>query len=238
MTLFIPVRNEIDGLRVIMPKIKHAWVDEIFILDGGSTDGSKEYLISEGYRVHDQKSKGVKGAFWEAFENINSDIIIPFSPDGNSIPEDIPVLIENIRKGYDIVIASRYFGGQKSEDDDIASSLANSLLTSLINILFSTKYTDAIGMYKAFKRSHLYDLGIDQRRNEHSEIMLTTRGARFGLKIIEIPSKEPPRIGSQGSRAHPGTFGKYKSGFFILGTILRDAIFYWPPKIKDKSNSK
>lgn len=232
VTLFIPVRNEVDGLREIMPRINPAWIDEIFILDGGSTDGSREFLISEGYEIHDQKSKGVKGAFWEAFEQIDSDIIIPFSPDGNSIPEDIPMLIENIRKGFDMVIASRYFGGQKSDDDDIASTIANSFLTGLINTLFSTKYTDAIGMYKAFKKQHLYDLGIDQRRNEHSEIMLTTRGARYGLKIIEIPSKEPPRIGVQGSRAHPGIFGKYKSGFFILGTILRDAVFYWPNKAK------
>lgn len=235
VTLFIPVRNEIDGLREVMPKLNLAWVDEVFILDGGSTDGSKEFLISEGYTVHSQKSKGVKGAFWEAFEQIHSDIIIPFSPDGNSIPEDIPILIENIKNGFDIVIASRYFGGQKSEDDDVASTIANSFLTGLINLLFSTKYTDAIGMYKAFKRRHLYELGIDQKRNEHSEIMLTTRGARYGLKIMEISSKELPRIGVQGSRAHPGPFGKYRSGFFILGTILRDAIFYWPNKVKSSN---
>jgi glycosyltransferase involved in cell wall biosynthesis len=151
ITLFIPVMNEIDGLRAIMPRINREWIDEIFILDGGSTDGSKEFLLSTGYQVVDQKTKGVKGAFWEAFELIRGDVIIPFSPDGNSIPEDIPKLIEKINEGYDMVIASRYLGTTKSQDDDFASFLANRILTGLINIFFCTKYTDGIGMYKAFK---------------------------------------------------------------------------------------
>lgn len=228
VTLFIPVKNEIDGLRVIMPRINPEWVDEIFILDAGSTDGSKEFLLSEGYRVVDQKTKGVKGAFWEAFEMVKGDIIIPFSPDGNSIPEDIPKLIEKMNEGYDIVIASRYLGAASSHDDDLESAMANRMLTGLINLLFHTKYTDAIGMYKAFRKKHLYELGIDKHKNEHSEIMLPARGARYGLKIAEIPSAEPRRLGPQGSRAHPGPFGKYKSGILILKTILRDGLFYWP----------
>ncbi len=228
ITLFIPVRNEIEGLRIIMPRINREWIDEIFILDGGSTDGSKEFLLSSGYQVVDQKTKGVKNAFWEAFEMVKGDIIIPFSPDGNSIPEDIPKLIEKISEGYDMVIASRYLGAIKSQDDDFASALANRVLTGLINLFFRTKYTDAIGMYKAFKKKHLYELGIDKHKNEHSEIMLPSRGARYGLKITEIPSPEPRRLGPQGSRAHPGPFGKYKSGILILKTILRDALFYWP----------
>lgn len=228
VTLFIPIKNEVDGLKAIMPKINPDWVDEIFILDGGSTDGSKEFLLNAGYRVVDQKSKGVKGAFWEAFEMVKGDVIIPFSPDGNSIPEDIPKLIDKMNEGFDIVIASRYLGAARSHDDDFVSALANRVLTGLINLLFRTKYTDAIGMYKAFRKKHLYELGIDKHKNEHSEIMLPARGARYGLKITEISSAEPRRLGPQGSRAHPGPFGKYKSGVFILKTILRDALFYWP----------
>ena len=227
-TLFIPVRNEIHGLRIIMPRIDRQWVDQILILDGGSTDGSKEYLLSMGYDVIDQTTSGIKAAFWEAFEQATGDVIIPFSPDGNSIPEDIPRLIEKINLGYDIVIASRYLPPASSQDDDFVSGLANRLFTKLINYLFGAKLTDGIGMYKAFKIQHLYSLRIDRHKNEHSEYLIVARGARFGLKIIEIASSEPGRLGPVGSRAHPGIFGKYKSGALILVGILRDAVFYWP----------
>ncbi|MEI6070350.1 MAG: glycosyltransferase family 2 protein [Verrucomicrobiae bacterium] len=227
ITLFIPVMNEIHGLREIMPRINREWVDEILIIDGGSTDGSKDFLRSLGYAVVGQKKKGVKAAFWEAFEIATGDVIVPFSPDGNSIPEDIPKLIDKINEGYDIVIASRYLETAKSRDDDLMSAIANRFLTCLINLCFGAKLTDAMGMFKAFKKQHLYLLEIDKHKNEHSEVMLPARGSRFGLRIIEIPSEEPPRIGPQGSHAHPGLLGKYKSGVLILMTILRDAMFYW-----------
>ncbi len=230
ITLFIPVRNEIDALKIIMPRVKKEWCDQILILDGNSTDGSKQFLLSAGFAVVDQTTKGIKAAFWEAYGLATGDVIIPFSPDGNSIPEDIPRLIEKIREGYDIVVASRYKGSTRSGDDDFQSRLANRLFTRLINLSFGTKYSDALGMYKAFKKSHLYELGLDRHQNEHSEIMLLTRGARYGLKITEIQSPEPPRIGVPGSRAHPGVFGKYKSALIILKSILRDALFYRPHK--------
>ena len=229
VTLFIPFLNEVHGLRVIMPRIKLEWVDEIILLDGGSTDGSLAYLQSLGFTVLTQRTKGIKAAFWEAFEIAQGDVIIPFSPDGNSIPEDIPKLIDKISEGYDIVIASRYLDSAKSQDDDVMSGAANYFLTGLINFCFRSNFTDAIGMYKAFKKQHLYLLGIDRYRNEHSEIMLPARGHRYGLKITEIASPEPLRIGIQGSRAHPGPLGKYKSGILILKTILRDALFYRKP---------
>jgi glycosyltransferase involved in cell wall biosynthesis len=228
ITLFIPIRNEIDGLKAIMPRINSEWCDEILIIDGSSTDGSKEFLLEMGYCVVDQRSRGVKGAFWEGFELATSDVIIPFSPDGNSIPEDIPKLIEKIREGYSIVIASRYKGGIRSKDDTFASRLANKAFTSLINMLFVARYSDCLNMYRAFYKEHLYELGIDKHKNEHSEIMLLTRGSRYGLSITEIASPEPSRIGVQGSRAHPGLFGKAKSALGLLKTIFRDALFYRP----------
>ena len=230
ITLFIPVRNEIDGLKVIMPRILKSYYDEIIILDGNSSDGSREYLEGCGYHVYPQKTRGIKAAFWEGFDIATGDVVIPFSPDGNSIPEDIPRLVNKIQEGFDIVIASRYREKAKSEDDDLISGAANYFFTSLINCLYKSSFTDGIGMYKAFKKCHLYNLGLDKYKNEHSEIMLLTRGTRYGLRITEISSSEPKRIGVQGSRAHPGIFGKYKGAFILLKSILRDAFFYWPPK--------
>ncbi len=111
VTLFIPIRNEIDGLKAIMPRIKKEWVDEILIIDGNSTDGSQEYLKKHGYDFTIQKSKGVRGAFWEGFELAKGEVIILFSPDNNSVPEDIPLMIEKIKlktKCFVILIASTY----------------------------------------------------------------------------------------------------------------------------------
>ena len=87
--LLVMTLNEIDGMKRIMPKIDSDWIDELLVVDGGSTDGTVEWAIKNGYRVHLQRQKGIRHAYIEALEVVKSDYIIIFSPDGNSVPENI-----------------------------------------------------------------------------------------------------------------------------------------------------
>ena len=66
-TLVIPTKNEIDGMKAIMPKIKKEWVDQILIVDGNSTDGTIEYAKEHGYEIMIQKTKGIGNGYREAF---------------------------------------------------------------------------------------------------------------------------------------------------------------------------
>jgi len=59
VTLIVLTLNEVNGLRAIMPRIKREWVDQLIILDGGSTDGTIEYARENGYSVYIQKKKGI-----------------------------------------------------------------------------------------------------------------------------------------------------------------------------------
>ena len=56
ITLFIPTKNEIEAMRVIMPQIDRAWVDQIVVVDD-STDGTAEYADSIGCDVVRQQRK-------------------------------------------------------------------------------------------------------------------------------------------------------------------------------------
>ncbi len=116
-----------------------------------------------------------------------------------------------MKVGYDIAKASRYLPPATSQEDDFASKLVNRWGTKHINFIFAARVTDALGMYKAFKKEHLYKLEINQHKNEHSEHLLIARGARYGLKKIEISSRDSRRMGRPGSRAHLGILGIYKT---------------------------
>lgn len=195
ITLFMPVRDEIEGAKIIMPRINKNWVDEILVVDGNSTDGTYEFFEQYGCKMIHQKSVGICGATWEGIEAATGDIIIGFSPDNNSIPELIPPLIEKMREGYDMVIISRYMAGAKSDDDDLVTAFGNWMFTRIINLLFRAKYTDTLVMYRAFKKDLPVRLGMDQKKYPFFEPQMAIRCATHKVKYTEIPGDEPKRIG-------------------------------------------
>jgi len=207
VTLLALTLNEIDGMKIIMPQIDKNWCDQILIIDGGSTDGTIEWARENGYEVYVQKQKGIRNAYLETLSMLKGDIIITFSPDGNSPPQSIPALIKKMEEGYDLVIGSRYLGQAKSYDDDIVTGFGNWLFTRTVNLLHGAHYTDAMVILRAFKKSLIYDLDLNKeesytpekifRTNVSWEPLMSVRAAKRKLKIGEIPVDEPARIGGE-----------------------------------------
>ena len=215
VSLIIPTLNEIEGMRQIMPRIKREWVDEIIVIDGNSTDGTFEYAQEHGYIALRQKSRGSIKAYPEALEVATGDVILTFSPDGNSVPERIPELLDKIREGYDMVIASRYCQGAKSFDDDFMSAFGNWLFTSTINLLFGTRYTDSLVMFRAWRRDLLRRVKNDVSEAGFEPAFCILCG-KHGLKATEIPGEEPRRIWGNSK------VNKFSSAWAILVLILKE----------------
>jgi glycosyltransferase involved in cell wall biosynthesis len=207
-TLLVATLNELEGCKAIMPQVQRDWVDQILFLDGGSTDGTIEWAREQGYEVYVQKQRGLRQGYNEVWPLIRGDIVITFSPDGNSIPGIIPQLVAKMKEGYDMVIASRYYGGAKSQDDSIVTGFGNWLFTRTINLLHGGHYTDAMVIYRAFRTNLPQELDLDKEESHAIaeklfctriswEPLLSVRAAKRKLKIAEIPGDEPPRIGGK-----------------------------------------
>lgn len=207
-TLLVMTLNEIDGMKAIMPQIDRAWCDQIIIVDGGSTDGTVEWARENGYFVYVQKQAGFRHAYVEVLPYVEGDVVITFSPDGNSVPALIPALIAKIQEGYDMVIASRYLGDAKSEDDDWVTGFGNWLFTRTVNVLHGGHYTDVMVIFRAYRTQIIHDLDLCSEKGYSFvenlfrtkiswEPLLSVRAAKKKLKITEIPGDEPPRIGGE-----------------------------------------
>lgn len=251
ITLLVMVMNEIQGLKEIMPRIDRDWVDQIIVVDGNSTDGSIEWAESQGYSVYVQKQRGFRQAYQEVWPLIESDAVITFSPDGNSIPELIPKLVSKMNEGYDMVIVSRYLGAAKSEDDTLISRIGNWFFTKSINFLHGGKYTDVMGIYRGYDAGLVEYLQLNQdvwyrtpewifrAKGLSWEPLLSVRAARAGLAITEIAGDEPRRIDGK-SRVFPNIFVQTQWGAFYYFQVLRDAILWKVPDIirRDRTSTK
>ncbi len=195
-------------MKSIMPLVKREWVHQILVVDGQSTDGTVEYAKKQGYDTVVQQKKGMRNAYMEALPHVTGDVILTFSPDGNSIPELIPECIKKMEEGYDMVIVSRYAQGAKSYDDDAITAFGNWLFTTTINLLHGAKYTDAMVIYRAYPKSLIAELDLDKDSsyefeeklfgtNISWEPLLSVRAAKKKLKCADIPGDEPARDGGE-----------------------------------------
>jgi glycosyltransferase involved in cell wall biosynthesis len=208
ISLVVLALNEIDGLKLIMPRVDKSLFEQIILLDGGSTDGSAQWAKDNGYEVYVQKKKGIRNAHLESLDMIRGDVILTFSPDNNCTPEDLPMIIDEMKKGYDLVIASRYKGNIKSDDDDIITQFGNWFFQTIIRIFHGKNYiySDPMTIYRIFKKEIYYKLDmLDEKyyaiperlffTNIGWEALMSVRAAKANLKISEVPSVELARVG-------------------------------------------
>jgi glycosyltransferase involved in cell wall biosynthesis len=230
VTLLVPTLNEIDGMKVIMPQVEQGWCDQILVVDGRSTDGTAEWARAQGYDVVIQGRKGIRHAYHDAFPHVRGEIVVTFSQDGNYVPGLIPELVAKFVSGYDMVIASRYAPGARSDDDDYLTAFGNWMFTTLINRLHGGRYTDAMVIFRAYWTRLYWELGLD-REDAYApekllgtvigvEPLLSVRAAKRRLRIAEIPGDEPARIGGE-RKLLPFRWG----GAYLLQTIRET--YYW-----------
>src|SRR3989344_4768715 len=163
-SLVILTRNEIAGMTALINRIPFDQVDEVFVVDFNSTDGTRELVKQHGVKLIKQVKPGRGEAFALAVKRAKGDHLVFFSPDGNEDPNDIPLLLKRLDQGYDLVIASRFFPASRNEEDDQTIKLrawANRGFTLLANLLFGGRLTDSINGYRAITKPAFNQLKLD-----------------------------------------------------------------------------
>lgn len=209
-TLLVMTLNEIVGMKAIMPKVQADWVDQVIVVDGKSTDGTIEWARAQGYEVYVQKNPGFRSAYLEVWPLVRGEVVIYFTPDGNTVPEAVPRIVEKMEEGYDLVIGSRYLGDARSLDDDLVTGFGNWMFRTLINGLLnrrgSPRMTDPMVMFRAHKKDLPHRLGLDRpepfvglERFFRTRVdwipLMSMRALKWNVRWTEVPADEPARIG-------------------------------------------
>lgn len=218
--LVILTFNESEALPKIWDRIPLAAADELLAVDGGSKDGTVEFLQSKGVRVLGQPRRGRGVAFRVAAEATDAQALCYFSPDGNEDPADIPRLFAALEQGCDLAIASRMMKGAFNEEDVHwwrPRKWVNQAFTALANLLWNRGpyVSDTINGYRAIRREKMLGLGLDAD-GFVIEYQMSIRAMKRGLKIAEIPTYEGPRLGGV------STAQSWPTGVIFLKNLARE----------------
>lgn len=158
VSVIIPTYNERDNIETVIKRVGNILNInyEIVVVDDNSPDGTAEIAkaLSNEYPVKvllRNKKSGLASAILTGFMNANGEIMGVIDADLQHPPELMVTLIDKIRDGYDVAIASRYVGGGGVEEWSFFRRLVSKGAIMLAKPL--TRVKDPMSGYFFLRRS-------------------------------------------------------------------------------------
>ncbi|HLI82032.1 MAG TPA: glycosyltransferase [Candidatus Binataceae bacterium] len=209
ISVVLPVMNEGENLSVLLPQFKAIFAREklsyeILVIDGNSTDNTREVAAAHGARVMPERRRGYAGALTTGLAEAQGDYVLTLDADLSHEPEFVPRMWRARSRG-DIVIASRYTRGGVAYSGFFRRKLSDFLNFALRRVL-SLPAGDVSSGFRLYRREVVQeDLNLESQNFEIQEEILAKAYAK-GFSITEVPFVYFPR-GSGRSHARVLRFG-------------------------------
>lgn len=208
----IPAHNESKFISKVVEETQR-YVDEVIVIDDGSTDDTLERAEECGAIVYRNERKmgkwvALNRGFSKALDR-NADVVVTLDGDGQHDPNEIPKFLNLLSNGIDAVLGVRRFDDKMP----LIRKISNCLTTLMINSLFPIKVSDSQCGYRAYSRRALTALSVSSA-GFAGETESLIRLGKAGFRITEIPIETI--YGAEESKMRP-----VKDTWRFLNTIVK-----------------
>ncbi|MCQ8894482.1 MAG: S-layer glycoprotein N-glycosyltransferase AglJ [Methanolinea sp.] len=211
--VLIPTLNEAPTIGPIIREFRERGFSRILVIDGKSTDGTREIAEREGARVVVQSGKGKGNALVEAFLLIDEPYILMIDGDGTYSPSDAERLVRPLEEGYDHVIGDRLTDENRSAFSGL-NLFGNYLINRLFKIAHSAYLSDILSGYRAFTRGSVMHMNL-REVGFGIETEISAEAVRKRQKIAVVPVSYRKRPGT------PTKLNPFHDGLKIVATMVR-----------------
>jgi glycosyltransferase involved in cell wall biosynthesis len=232
ISLVIPALNEEQGIeQTISGFRKTGLIDEIIVVDNGSTDQTSKRAHAAGARVVFEENKGYGSALLRGISECKNELIVLCEADNSFFASDLDLLLPYI-KYFDMVKGARSHKLLIADDADYGFILrwGNWVVAKFQTVLYSgfnfpgeTSFREMGGTFRVIRKDAL-DIVRPQLTEKKSAFLadLTSLFLRNHLSVLEIPVRYRKRLGV--SKITGNKLTAILLGFRMLGIIIRNRL--------------
>lgn len=220
-SIVIPAKNEQEGLKELLPSLLKLHPNEIIIVNDGSTDNTELVCQDFGVTVINHAySKGNGAAIKTGARSAKSDYIVFMDADGQHKASDVPMLLDELENGYDLVVGARGLNSQAG----LLRGVGNRFYNWFSSLIVGHKIHDLTSGFRAVKRENFLEFLYLLPNGFSYPTTSTMAFFRAGYSVKYIAIDMPKRLGS----SHLSVF---KDGIKFLLIIFKIGTLYSPLKI-------
>jgi glycosyltransferase involved in cell wall biosynthesis len=219
ISVLIPALNERESIGRVLSDLPGDLLEEVVVVDNGSTDGTGEIAAAHGARVIREERRGYGRACLTGLDALKeTDVVVFLDADYSDDPTELPFVVAPILENRAaMVIGSRVLGERERGALLPQARFGNFLSVYLIRTLCGETFTD-LGPFRAIRKDALDRIGmVDEDFGWTVEMQV--KAARAGLRSVEVPVRYRCRIGR--SKISGTVMGSIRAGEKILRTIWR-----------------
>jgi glycosyltransferase involved in cell wall biosynthesis len=195
VTVVVPTKDEEGLIGEIVDSVR-PFADDVLVIDGHSSDRTREIATAHGARVALDGGRGKGEALRRSLEQAEGDIVVFIDADGSHDPRDIPALVAPIKAGdADMVIGSRGKGGSDELHGTLEQFIryvGSQMIMLAINYRWNVRLTDSQNGFRAIRRDVGRRLGLQSNLTTIEQEMLM-KCLKQGYRVSEIASHEYER---------------------------------------------
>lgn len=221
ISIVIPAWNEEESIGRVLAAIPWDQIDEVLVIDGGSTDRTATIAQSVGARVIVEQRRGYGLACATGAEQAHGEILVFLDADGADDPKRVAALLAPLLAGQaDLVLGSRLAGRIEPGAMPWHQRAGNWLCAGLITAIYGCLLTD-LSPFRAVRKSKLAELKMQEMTYGWPTEMIV-KAVRLGWRLVETPVGYRARLGGR-SKISGTLKGSLLATFFILKVIARHA---------------
>ena len=219
LSIVVPIYNEEESLPFLVNQLLEVLQPmqetfELVLVNDGSSDNSAEVIRKLSFEIPElvgvllRKNYGQTAAMAAGFDISSGDIVVTLDGDLQNDPADIPLLVNKIRDGFDLVSGWRY----RRQDAAISRKLPSKIANRLIGKVTGVRLNDYGCSLKAYRKEVLTDMRLYGELHRFLPVLANIEGAR----ITEVKVNHRAR-----------QFGSSKYGIDRTFRVLMDLLTVW-----------